>query len=396
MAVLTRPRFHAQERLDLEDFNQILSGLRTDSRLWTRQFISNQNYILKGFEVSGLDGATLSVEVFDGTFVLAGREIDINGDVLESAGDFSFYTLESSVGPNSPDARISTDITGGNRATVDGVVRRLYIYLELTTEEGTPITKAFWDPSANGGQGAEFNQRVNTAVDLAVNIQISTGPQDDLSLIELAQVVVDSGGTILSITDSRPLLFQLREDFVFDSGSEISLRANTAANLTLPDIGGTVFSNTDEFILGEQVYFIPNSLVDPVITGERLRATITTNPGIGDQVELQLDNLALPPSDTTGDNPLDRLEEITARTTTVVGVESGAVRIIERVFHNFSRNDKSIDNFKEMFDSITTEIKRLKGTEFWYSDPGASVLDVLRFINSTIVSESDTLVDTSL
>ena len=405
MAVLTRPLFHAQERIDLEDFNQVLSGLRTDSRLWTRQFLNAQNYILKGFECSGEGVPTLSVSLYDSTFILAGRDDSDPNNVLESPGDLSFYTLESNVGPNDTSANLTVQILGGLRSSTADVTKRLYVYVQLATEEGTPITKAFWDPSANSGAGAEFNQRVNTAVDLSVNIEVVetriSEPADLLGRIEIAQIDVDSSGTIQNIIDRRPLLFELSEDFVFDtSGDFILLNANVigATNFTVPQIGGSdPFTNDIDFILGETIYFVANQTTSPTLDedssgvhpNEFLRAVIQTDPGSDDAVALSLDSLSLPPGDTSGIRPIDNLQLVAARRTTAVGTDSGAVRIVEDMVHSFSRNDKSITNFKEMFDSVATEIKRLKGTDFWYNDPGASVLDVLRFINSTIVAESD-------
>ena len=401
MAVLTRPLFHAQERIDLEDFNQILSGLRTDSRLWSRQFISDQNKILKGFACSGEGSTSLSVSVFDGTFVLAGRSIDMNtGVVLESPGDFSFYTLESSVGPNDADAAITTQIIGGLRSSTELVIKRLYVYVRLITEEGTPITKAFWDPSANSGSGAEFNQRVNTAVDLGIEIEVVEGriieTEDLLGRIEIAHIDVDSSGTIQSIIDTRPLLFELRDDYSFENTDPtlfVTGNVNTASGFSFPQVNSAdPVTNTTSYILGEQVYFIDAS--DTVVhsagdidSSSFLLATVT-NPDSGDRVNLELDALETGPGGS--DIAPVELQNVSARKTQVVGVDSGAIRLIEDLTHSFARFDKGIDNIKEMFDSVVTEIKAIKGTPFWYSDPGASVLDVLRFINSTIVAESPT------
>ena len=82
MAVLSSPLFNAQQRLDLEDLNQLISGIRTDARLWTRQFLNTENMIIKGFQCETSLGANeLRVDVIDSdstesaTFILAGRTV---------------------------------------------------------------------------------------------------------------------------------------------------------------------------------------------------------------------------------------------------------------------------------------------------------------------------------
>jgi len=143
--ILSRVKFYPQERIDLEDFTTLLSGARTDSKLWTKQFLSGENYILKGFTVSGIGLQSATIEMDNASLILG------NG-----SQDFSYFISEDS----------PSDITIPDADLADGV--RNYVELELIYQDGTPIVKAFWDPSANGGLGAEFNQQVNTVSDLRV------------------------------------------------------------------------------------------------------------------------------------------------------------------------------------------------------------------------------------
>ena len=384
MAVLTRPFFRAQQRLDLEDLDQLLSGLRTDSKLWTRQFVSDKNYILKGFATGGVDGITLTVNIFDSTFILAGRGEDISVSPSvdnESPADLSYYIIEGDAEENSV---LSFEITGSLHAASTEESKRLHAYVVLTTENGTPITKAFWDPSANSGSGAEFNQRVNTSVDLAISIDVvetayDENSESDLARVKIAEIDVNSAGDILSIIDVRPLLFNNQEDFDWDStrddelfrvnaGSVASLGINNLSGL--PDAGGA-------FVLGEEVEFLN--------AGDVQIAT-----GVIDSIEAMdplLGDVTLGFSSITPD-----ITAITSRKIYIQNVDTTrgtANRIVNELVPNFGRDEKAIGDFKTMFDALKTEIKRLKGTDFWYDDPGASVLDLLRFVNSSVVSKVD-------
>ena len=187
MAILSRPRLIAQERFDLEDFNALLSALRTDSKLWTRQFLSGENYILKGFTVSGIGLNAATVEMDNATMIMA------NG-----SNDFSYFVAEDS----------PSDIVISDGDLVDGV--RNYVELKLVTENNTPVVKAFWDPSANGGLGQEFNQQIDTMTDLLAQVEVSQGGfSGSPDRIPLCIIDTDVSGVIKIILDQRPLYFRL-------------------------------------------------------------------------------------------------------------------------------------------------------------------------------------------
>ena len=474
MAVLTRPLFHAQERIDLEDFNQILSGLRTDSRLWVRQVYADKNLILKGFEATGINTNQLSVNIFDSTLLFAGRRdltgvaeivisaetvdatvvtifnsdgnqltftsnasddtgtnwvfgnvvatvatslaraiatidglstsvsggtitvtttntgftnitatpqttgfvtvvgdiissFDYAADIVESPGDLSYFIVQSSI--TGTDAILTSEITAGQRADSTQPSKSLSVYATLGTESGTPITKAFWDPSANGGAGGEFNQRVNTATDLVVSLRIEEGAIDEssedfFSVVPVCDIDVDSSGTIIAIRDVRPLMFEADDNFELNQTTPF---VTIGLTTTVPNgFNLTATLNSFSYIDGETINITDGD-------GMTVRASSVLTENIGDA-----------PNDSITLEKFD-LSQAPARQRLAVGATSGAIRIIDSVSSNFFRDDKSLGNFRDTISTIATEIRKIKGTERWYEDPAASIAGVLRFVNSTIV-----------
>ena len=366
MAILTRPLFHSQERIDLEDLVQLQSGLRTDARLWTRQVLADKNFILKGFDVSGIGTNQISVNLLDATLLFSGRRdltgvaniivdsgqvigdtitiansdgssfiitaiaaggtnsateyvidsdpivqatniaesialigsglaaanvsnsitvtasrtgfqtitasnpssFNNNGSIIgifdyasatiESPADLSYFILQS--GATGVDTSITREISASERALTGIASKTLYVYGKLVTGQGTPITKAFWDPSANSGAGAEFNQRVDTASDLEMQLNVTESELDQVTdaaateffaNVAICEIEVDSSGIILSVRDTRPLFFEAQDDRPWD-------RANAYASMTLPSTVTNVSVNV----------MIPDGVIPP--TGLRV------------------------------------------------------------------------------------------------------------------------------
>ena len=495
MAILTRPLFHSQERIDLEDLVQLQSGLRTDARLWTRQVLADKNFILKGFDVSGIGTNQISVNLLDATLLFSGRRdltgvaniivdgssaigntitiansdgssftitaiamggtntateyainttpaiqadniaasIDLIGSGLaatsasgsnsitvsaertgfqtitasnpsnfstkvtiiatfnylassvESPADLSYFILQS--GATGTETSISREISASERALVGEASTTLFVYGKLVTQQGTPITKAFWDPSANSGSGAEFNQRVDTASDLGIELNVTEGVLEQVTTaqateffanVAICEIEVDSSGIILSIRDTRPLFFEAQDDRPWDrANSYASMRlestiTNVTVDVMIPAgvIPGTTVttrvqaSTGGPFTLDETVSFWP-------ITG------VPSEPSTSAQVQ-SLSGV------TTDFNKLD-LSAVPSRQRIAIGQTSGTVRIVDEVRSNFFRDDKALGDFRNGLSALATEINNMKGTENWYDDPPASAKDLLRFINSTIV-----------
>ena len=407
MAILSSPLFNAQQRLDLEDLNQLISGFRTDARLWVRQMFNTENMIIKGFQCDASVGNTeLQVDIISAgstesaTFILAGRKFDsTTGQIVSSPSDFSWFTIESSQTNTSsgPAIRLTAEIPTTFRP-LRGTTR-LYAYVKLLNSQGTPITKAFWDPSANSGAGAEFNQSVNTANDLAIALEVLNAPitntEDLLGRIPLATLSVDPGGQIRSVVDTRDLFFKKAEDFSFSSDAKLSVVGFQSLNTAELTSYNNAVTNAGEFILGEEILFA-DLLVDtanattPATESAytiRLRGELVGSPGDTGNVTLQIDKLRDATSKALITGNADWGENIRPRSSIIIGATSGACRMIENFTNRYNVDDKDITSFYKMFQSLQTEIAKIKGTDYWYDAPLGSLHDTLRQVNSVIIGE---------
>ena len=330
MAILSKPRLLAQERFELEDVNTLLLSLCADSEFWTKEFLANAQFILKGFQVTGLNGPSpATVVMTDATLINA-----------NNTGDFSWFVADPAGG------NISTALTSGSRN---------YLELELTTDTGTPLTKAFWDPSAQGGLGAEFNQTINTVTSLKMTVvALLGGFSGSANRIPLAIVDTDGANNIKGILDKRPLFFRLGQPGAPLSGYPWA--SNTEPELLL-DLTGVVGS----FTVGETVTFSSGAT-----------AEVTTG-GSGPQI-----GVILPSSD------------LVSAGATVTGGTSGATATLASFTDNFSGADKSIDNFRNLLAALQTEIRSIKGTRFWFETGFGSIAGLANFINTVVAPFSST------
>ncbi len=99
MAILSRPNISPQQRLDLEDWESLLSSLRTDSLLWTKQFLSGSNLIVKGFSITGVGLKVATVAMTDATLFIP-----------ESTTDFSYFISS----PTDPDITVPDSAADGS------------------------------------------------------------------------------------------------------------------------------------------------------------------------------------------------------------------------------------------------------------------------------------------
>lgn len=326
--VLTRARLIAQERYDLEDFAADQNAIRTDSKFWTKRFLSGENYIVKGFAVSGigLKNATVSM---DQATLLHG----------ENTFDFSWFT--------SPIA--FTDIIVADAALQDGA--KNYLEIKLVEVGGTPVTKAFWDPAANGGVGAEFNQEINTTVDLDAQIEVSVGGfSGNPDRIPLAIVEVDGSGNIVGIRDKRKLYYSLEQSNDSDREFTWATQESPTTTLNLSSVVGL-------FTVGEIITFSGGATAEVAVGG-------------GASIEIRY---------------LD--SDSFAEGNTLLGGSSGATATLDQYVESFINADKDISDSKENDDAIKSEIKALKGTRQWYQSALNSITGLAQFMNSQVVSE---------
>lgn len=306
MAILTRVKISPQQRYDLEDFFATQGAARTDAKLNTQKFMSELNLVMNGFSVSGIGLNSATVGMANASFIFP-----------QNTTDFSYFISA----PAEPDV-IITDAD-----LADGV--RNYVEIALTTQDGTPLTKAFWDPEANSGAGAEFNQIVNTVTDLKASFVVSTGGfSGSPDRLPIAIIDTDGSGVIKVILDRRNLYGRLAKPNDLDNQYVWGTKVDPVYTLVMSAETGT-------FVAGETI----------TIGGET--ATVVT----GGTTSITF-------NEPTGINFFNG--------NSVLGGTSGATGTVNTVFENFLGVDKSLKGQKMINDAIMTEIKILKNTRFWW------------------------------
>lgn len=330
MGILSRPRFLPQQRLDLEDVNALLAALRTDSKLYTKQFLSGQNLIYKGFTVTGIGLKSATVAMADATLIIP-----------QNSNDFSWFTSS----PTEPNVTIpDADLTDGTRN---------YVEIELSTENNTPLTKAFWDPEANSGLGSEFNQIVETITDLKTNFVVSTGGFSGLpDRLPLCIIDVDGSGNIKTILDRRTLFGRLAKPSDLDNEFAWGTKLEPTYALTMTGVSGV-------FVAGEQITI--NTETAKVTTGGTSAIAFNEPTGVN----------FFPGS-------------------TVTGLLSGATGTVNTVAESFTGVDKNLKCQKDINDALMTELKLVKGTRFWWQDPSSSLVGIVKFLESILVQNTAT------
>lgn len=318
MAILSRVKISPQQRYDLEDLFADQAANRTDSKLWVKSSLSELNLVYGGFSVSGI-GLNAATIAMTGAALI----------IPQNSVDFSYFVSA----PSEPDVIIS------DADLVDGV--RNYIEASLVTSDNTPLTKAFWDPQANSGAGAEFNQIVNTITDLAVSFSVSTGGfSGSPDKLPIAIIDTNGSGVIKLILDRRNMYGRLGKPNDIDNEYAWGTKVEPVYSLVMTANAGT-------FVAGETI----------TIGGE------TAEVATGGTSSITFKN----PSGISFSNG-----------SSVLGGTSGATGTVNTILESFSGVDKSLNNQKKINDALMTEFKKLKGTRFWYDDAVAPISDVSR------------------
>ena len=82
-------------------------------------------------------------------------------------------------------------------------------------------------------------------------------------------------------------------------------------------------------------------------------------------------------------------ENVKPRASIIVGSETMATRMLETMTNRYNIDDKNITSLYKMFQSLQTEIAKIKGTDYWYDSPLGSLHDTLRQVNSVIIGEAE-------
>lgn len=326
--ILARPRLISQERFDLEDLSVLLSAARTDSKLYTKEFLSSQNLILKGFTITGLGLHVATMIMADSTLIMP-----------QNSFDFSYFTAA----PAEPNITIpASELTVGVRN---------YIEVSLATQDGTPLTRAFWDPEANSGAGAEFNQQVDTVTDLEIIPVVLTGGFSGLpDRLPVAIMDVDGSGVIKTILDRRELYFRLGKPENLSNQFSWNSRTEPSYSAVLTGVLGT-------FVDGEILTI--NTETATCVTGGTTNISWNIPSGIN----------FFPGS-------------------TVTGGSSGATGTLSTVQESFTGADKDVQNDHDILTAIMTEIKLMKNSPFWYTLQNLSISGIMSQINSVMVGNT--------
>ena len=185
MAVQARVNFIAQQRLDLNHILAQESFLAYDFRSLLTGFSGlSKPYILRGYEVVGKTGLTLSVKVAD---ALVFNPLDNNGSFL--LGD-----------PN--DEQVLVDLPADQE--------NIFVQARFVNQTTAPVNTAFWDSLALTGEdvaGTEFTASTNTQNIIVIQIEANTvGFDEDAIPILRAST---SASAVTRMIDARQMLFRL-------------------------------------------------------------------------------------------------------------------------------------------------------------------------------------------
>lgn len=326
MGILTRPLLHSAQRYDLEDYLAQLAALRADAHYYTQRFLSESAYVTQGFTIdsSFIGQATADVDLTSATL--------INGN---NSSDISWWTAPAGSDP----LTLPTGV-GGLQVGIN------YVELEIYAVDGTPLQRTFWDPSANSGAGAEFIQEINTVTDMNVRVVINQSSfSGSANKLKLAIIEVDGSSAIAGIRDRRDLFYRLGNSANIEAGYTWDSQSEATTSLAFSVPSGS------PFVSGEIVTFGSGATAEVVVGG-------TNNIEVFD---FSNENYA------TGDS--------------VVGGTSGATAELTTHYESFTGADKDISNQKDAFAALTTEIRRVKGTRFWYEQGGVlSLPNLLAYV----------------
>lgn len=342
--ILSRVRLLPQQRYDLESLNGMLAASRTDAKYHTKKLLSNLNYVINGFTVTGIGLKSATVNMTDGTLIIP-----------QNSNDFSWFTTA----PTDPNVSIpDADLVNGTRN---------YIEMRVITENNTPLTAAFWDSEASGGAGLEFNQIVDTMTDLQVQFVVLTGGfSGSADRLPLCIIDTDSSGTIKQIFDERKLFHRLGTPTNPNNTFTWGTKDEPAYSMSLSSVTG-IFQANETISIGTEIA--------KVLSGGTSSITFQT------------------PSSKSFSNG-----------NSVIGLTSGATGTVNTVYESFTGVDKSVKNLKEDLDAIKTEILALKtnsATGFWWQSTESitelrSSIDAISAVLNAASYDEDRLYSTTV
>ncbi len=210
MALLQRTRILGNQRQDRPDYNNIEDFVCADFKAIQRHVWTEGNFVYRGFEATGTGTTDLDI-------VLAGSACTISAD------DGELFIGASSLSPLTTSA-LTPSATN-------------FVEISIDRDSGGADSRAFWDPTAAGGVGAEFSQIVDTFIFTKAVLNINTSSfTGDADKINICEVDVNGSGVITEIRDSRDDFWRLGRasdvsfDFSWSSRTEPATTSFTGAD----------------------------------------------------------------------------------------------------------------------------------------------------------------------
>lgn len=192
MASLIRTNLLSNMRLDLPDFNNIESFIVEDLNAIMKFLMSGSSKVVGGFRIFQDSATLVDNPTASPIYIkLAGSSVlhtDATGTPFYYVGASSLAAAQVDLVPNATN----------------------YVEMELTVTTDAADTRAFWDPSANNGEGAEFTQIVDTARNLTAIFTVNNVGFTGGNKVPIAEIVM-TGSVITSNKDRMNRFFALQE-----------------------------------------------------------------------------------------------------------------------------------------------------------------------------------------
>lgn len=183
-------RFVADQRFDLPQYDSMLALISNEFAAYNKTFLAPLNRIVQGFNVINNGGLVIAIAQDTNSTLFNSQRVDHEQYILWKS---TYAQLILTLADNATN----------------------FVEVQIVSTTCAPDTVAIWDSTANGGNGQEFTQNVNTQNEelptLVSNTISFTGDTDKIRLA----TVVTSGGSIVSITDARQFLFHVDADWNF-------------------------------------------------------------------------------------------------------------------------------------------------------------------------------------
>ena len=185
-------RFVADQRFDLPFYNSMINLISEEFHNYYKEFVTTDNYVVANWKIEDAGGLDVRINNTNDSLLYNTERTDAEKLIYRELG-----------------ATLLTHTLDDNATN--------YVEVELFTSTTAEDSVAIWDQSANGGDGEEFIQNVDTVTCtepriVSNTIQFSVGQPQRVRLA----VVTTVGGVITNISDGRQFLWNLASDWDFD------------------------------------------------------------------------------------------------------------------------------------------------------------------------------------